>query len=141
MKILVDTREQCPWEFDTETVRKALSAGDYSLEGLENKVAIERKSLDDLVQTVIHQRERFHAELKKLQTMQYACVVVEGNFEDLFSGKYRSQAHPNSIFGSVLSIIVDCNVPVYFCSNRQIACHFAKTYLSRVSKKETQHDL
>ena len=54
MLIVVDTREQTPFEFrhekyETTTKQGTLSVGDYSLAGLEDKVAVERKSLPDLV--------------------------------------------------------------------------------------------
>ncbi|HEY1192336.1 MAG TPA: hypothetical protein VGE74_32230, partial [Gemmata sp.] len=60
--ILIDTREQQPYTFagfradkrdgggplvvDTETV--GLSSGDYSLAGYADRIAVERKSLNDL---------------------------------------------------------------------------------------------
>lgn len=67
--VVVDTREQEPYSFDSDkvsAVRKALPAGDYSLVGLEERVAVERKSLTDFVSTVIRGRKRFHRELEKL---------------------------------------------------------------------------
>ena len=49
MLIVVDSREQCPFPFAHErygakTKQGALTVGDYSLAGLEDKVAVERKS-------------------------------------------------------------------------------------------------
>ena len=41
--VVVDTREQEPYTFEsgcTEVVRRALPAGDYSVEGLEGSVAV-----------------------------------------------------------------------------------------------------
>jgi DNA excision repair protein ERCC-4 len=46
--VVVDTREQEPYGFDSESIasiRKALPAGDYSIEGFETRVAVERKSM------------------------------------------------------------------------------------------------
>ena len=67
--IVIDTRENRPYSFTdkVETVEKALPAGDYSLQGYETQIAIERKSLDDYVQTVIHAQERFARELSLLR--------------------------------------------------------------------------
>jgi len=137
--IVVDTKEQIPYEFHSGRVtveRRALPAGDYSLAGLELNVAVERKSLDDFVHTIIRERDRFRNELKILQTYSYACVVVEANLDDLFTSDYRSGAHPNSVFGAAMSIIIDYGVPVYFCSNRQMARHFVEEYLLRCFRKE-----
>ena len=130
--IIVDTREQEPYSFDPRlvtAVRRALPAGDYSVDGLEGVVAVERKTLDDFVSTVIHSRERFTEELRKLGGYRAACVVVESSLADMLQKNYRGGAHPNAVLGSALAIILDHGIPVFFCTNRQAACHFAQGYL------------
>lgn len=136
--VVVDSREQEPYSFDPEkitAVRKALPAGDYSLAGMEERVAVERKSLADFVTTVIRGRKRFHRELQKLSAFYSSCVVVECNFRDLVDGRYRSYAHPHAIIATVASIVVDFGVPVYFCSDRQAACRFVEEYLTRFHRR------
>ncbi|MBA3973374.1 MAG: hypothetical protein C0504_04040 [Candidatus Solibacter sp.] len=130
--IIIDTREQEPYSFDPRlaaAVRRALPAGDYSVEGLEERVAVERKSLDDFVSTVIHSRSRFREELRKLAGYRAACVVVEAGVVDVLLHRYRGDAHPNAVFGNALSIILDFRIPVFFCGNRQAGCHFTQAYL------------
>jgi ERCC4-type nuclease len=130
--IIIDTREQEPYSFDPRVataVRRALPAGDYSVDGLEAFVAVERKTLDDFVSTVIHSRERFRAELRKLAGYRAACVVVEAGIPDILQQRYRGEAHPNAVLGNALSIILDYRIPVFFCANRQAACHFVQAYL------------
>ena len=53
-RIIVDTREQAEYTFDCSVLRRKLDAGDYSVQGYEHRVAVERKSLADFVHTVIH---------------------------------------------------------------------------------------
>lgn len=130
--IVIDTREKAPYAFDPNrftVVRKALPAGDYSLVGMENRVAVERKSLQDFAQTVIRSRRRFHEELKKLAACEFACVAVEGSMRDVLDEAYGTGAHPNAVFGAAVSICVDWGVPVYFCSDRQSARQFVEAYL------------
>ncbi len=130
--IIIDTREQEPYSFDPRlaaTVRRALPAGDYSVTGMEDTVAVERKALDDFVSTVIHSRERFRKEMRKLAGYRAACVVVEAGVLEVLTHRYRGDAHPNAVLGSALSTILDFRVPVFFCSNRQAACHFVQAYL------------
>lgn len=130
--IIIDTREQEPYSFDSRlavAVRRALPAGDYSVEGLEERVAVERKTLDDFVSTVIHSRSRFREELRKLGVYRAACVVVEAGLLDVLQQRYRGAAHPSAVLGSALSIILDFRIPVFFCGNRQAACHFVQAYL------------
>ena len=130
--IIIDTREQEPYSFDPRlaaAVRRALPAGDYSVDGLDGIVAVERKTLDDFVSTVIHSRQRFREELRKLAGYRTACVAVEAGLADILQKRYQGGAHPNAVLGNALSIILDFEIPVFFCGNRQAACHFVQAYL------------
>ena len=132
--IIADTREQLPYAFESRwavTIRRALPAGDYSVEGWETSVAVERKTLEDFVHSVIRDRERFKKELAKLSEYPHACVVVEASLTDVLLVRYSSGAHPNSVFGAVVSICIDHGVPVYFCGDRQTARRFTQEFLLR----------
>jgi DNA excision repair protein ERCC-4 len=136
--VVVDTREQEPYAFDPAqitTVRRALPAGDYSLEGYEASVAAERKSLEDYVASVVTGRARFARELRALAEYDLGCVVVEASLEDVLAHRYRSGAHPGAVLGATLSIIVDHGVPVFFCGDRQLACGFVEGLLCRYHRK------
>ena len=136
--IIADTREQLPYAFENRwaaTVRRALPAGDYSVEGLESSIAVERKTLEDFVHSVIRDRDRFKKELAKLSEYPHACVVVEAGLTDVLLVRYPSGAHPNSVFGAVVSICIDHGVPVYFCGDRQTARKFTQEYLLRAARQ------
>jgi DNA excision repair protein ERCC-4 len=136
--IVIDTREQEPYAFKgcgVKVIRRALPAGDYSIEGHEESVAVERKTLEDFVSTVIRSRGRFFKELRRLSAYDASCVVVEADLRDILGGRYRSGAHPNSVLGTLLSIIVDFDIPVFFCSDRQAACRFVEGFLLRYYRK------
>ena len=138
--VVVDTREQEPYGFDPQRVRtihRALPAGDYSLAGWESSVAVERKTLEDFVSTVIRGKRRFQRELCRLREYEAACVVVEANLRDVVGGHYHSGAHPNAVLGAVISIVVDFQVPVFFCSDRQVACRFVEGFLLRFHRRVT----
>ncbi len=144
--VIVDTREQDYYGFNPQLVtpvRRALPAGDYSVAGMEQIVAVERKTLDDFVGTVMRARGRFYRELRRLAKYTRACVVVEADLADILAGRYRGDAHPHAILGSALAISVDFGIPVYFCSNRQIACRFVEGYLLRAAARgarwQSQH--
>ncbi len=138
LSIVVDTREQEPYSFDSQgvtVVRKALPAGDYSLVGSETTFAIERKSLADFVTSLIHDRARFLRELRLLATYDFASIVVEGSLEDLVAHRYRSGASPLAILGTAYSIIIDFGVPIFFCCDRQLARRFVEGLLVRYNLK------
>ena len=113
LTILVDTREQRPLTFssDVTVVRATLQEGDYSVAGLEGRVAWERKSVADLVGSLTHGRDRFFAELDRLREYLFAGVIVEGALAEVTSGAYRSRAHPASMVGSVCMILADYRFP------------------------------
>lgn len=139
--VVADTREQEVYSFSptrVTTVHHALPAGDYSILGLEARVAVERKSLKDLVDTVIRDRERFERELSRLSDYDAACIVVEGNLPDVLDHRYRSGAHPASVLGAVIAIVVDHRVPVFFCGDRAAARAFTEGYLIRCHKRFSQ---
>jgi ERCC4-type nuclease len=139
--IVVDTREQRPYGFDSRFVvvtRRALPAGDYSIAGHESEVAIERKSLGDFVTSVIHERERFERELARLRDYETACILVEADAQDIVDSKYRSHAHPNAVLGSALALFVDYGVPFVFASSREIAGRITAGILRRFHKRAVE---
>jgi ERCC4-type nuclease len=140
--IVTDSREQLPYSFAgtrAGSVIKALPAGDYSLEGFENKVAIERKSLEDFISTVVHDRGRFEVELQKLAGYKHAWVVVEGSLEDVLSGNYRSKITPQSLLGITTALMVDY-IPILFAGNRACARALTEALLLRCYKRMVLKD-
>jgi ERCC4-type nuclease len=135
LRIVVDTREGQPYNFEpaqVETERKALPAGDYSLSGHEDFVAVERKTLEDFTNSLIRGRERFLREVERLAKLPHRCVVVEADLADVMGWRYRSGAHPHAVLSAAVSLMVDYGVPVMFCSDRQLALRFTEEYLRRV---------
>lgn len=133
--VVVDTREQLPWEFEVPTVRGTLKTGDYSVQGLEHSVAIERKSLADLVGSLTAGRERFLRECDRLMTYRFKAIVVEGSTEQVWGQAYRSSVSPQSIIASTLAITVDRGVPVIWSGNREHAQWSAEWLLKRAWTK------
>jgi ERCC4-type nuclease len=134
--IIADTRERQPYGFDKHTViRKKLPFGDYSLEGLEDRISFERKTLDDYVGSLILDRERFMREMCALSKYDVKGIIVEANMEDVINEKYTSGTKFQSIVGATSSLIIDFRIPVYFLSNRQIARHFVEDMLVRYANK------
>lgn len=132
---LVDSREQCRYYFNKSYV-KCLSEGDYSLDKFEGIIAVERKSLEDLVQTLIRGRERFENELQRLATYEARCVVVESTFSALLAGNYVSQALPQSIVGLMMSASCRFNIPFFFLDNFALSNRFTQKYLLCFARKK-----
>jgi ERCC4-type nuclease len=114
----VDNREQQPYQFAgfradkrqgggplvVETRTTCLQTGDYQLEEFEGRVAVERKSLNDLFHTLSQGRDRFERELSRLNDFEVAAVMVEAEWTRVFTDPPRfSNLDPKTIFRSVLA--------------------------------------
>ena len=145
MRIIIDTREQAPFGFDHERYagtmleKGALDTGDYSLAGLTDRVAVERKSLPDLVACLGRERERFERELRRAAALDAFLVVVEAGWPELAAGRYRSALSPHAACQSVSAFMARHRAPFLFAGPRPMAEYvtwsFLKQYLEGARKR------
>lgn len=140
--VLVDTREQEPLRLSrfanwiaSERVA-TLETGDYSIEGMESLVCLERKSLSDLVGTLMHGRQRFFRELERMQAFRHRAILVEATYDDVkspYTFAAGIQAHPNGVAGSLDALEIKFGVPVIYTSqSRELAEEKAASWLSKI---------
>jgi ERCC4-type nuclease len=115
--VVVDSREQQPYPF-TPSVVRALPAGDYSVAGLEDRIAIERKSKADAYHSLGYERGRFEREVQRLAGYDYAAIVVESGLPDFRRPPPFSRLSPQSAVCSLLGWSVKYRIPVFFCGDR-----------------------
>lgn len=147
MILLVDSREQAPFTFDRwpdlQIQTAALPAGDYSLPGFEDRAAVERKELNDLVSCFMgDNRTRFEKELARARRYELFAVVIEAGLEDLAKANYRSNMKPHAVLQSMTALFVRYGIPFLFCGNRSGAEYmtyslFSK-YLYEIEKRYKQ---
>ncbi len=119
-EILVDTREQAPLVFDGVPARRAtLATGDYSLSGYADRFTVERKSLPDLVHSVLQDRERFENELARAaRWYDFRGLVIVSSYARVARGEYEfSMANPRSVIASINAFEIRYGLHVAFCSN------------------------
>lgn len=82
--IIVDTREQNPWEFGNHTTsRLKLDTGDYSIEGMEKLLIIERKqSVSEVANNITE--KRFPNFLERLSLIPHRFMLFEFNLQDVY---------------------------------------------------------
>jgi hypothetical protein len=143
--ILIDEQEKIPFTFvgltaDAEnesrplivpTQRKSLgpSHGDYSLAGHEGRVAIDRKSVDDCISTVLgwgDRREQFMRTLEYLAGLRVSAIIVEGSFANVLSNAYATNNKSASenrkiLHRQILAWMQDFRTPWIFCDDRRFA--------------------
>jgi DNA excision repair protein ERCC-4 len=109
--IVIDTREQQPLPVDPH-ITGTLQTGDYSILGCEHMFSVERKSVEDIVSSVIHDRDRFERELHRLRGFRFKRILITGTEDDITLHRYTSKANPKSVLQSLLAFEVRYEVPV-----------------------------
>lgn len=132
---IVDTREQHPLDLTPlQTVPGTLTTGDYSVQGLELIVAIERKSLSDLIGCVGVDRERFDREAQRLLAYPCRVLLVEATWKDIEAGDWRSKVTPASALGSLLGWIAS-GLPVLMAGSHERAGKYASRILYTAARR------
>jgi ERCC4-type nuclease len=130
--VVIDTREQAPFIFDGLTGprgrplevhvhRAGLKTGDYSIRGLEDEIAVERKSKADLFGTVGRGRARFERELERLASMRAPALVLECDLASILRPPSRSKVSPSSVLNSLIVWSARYCIPVWPCQGRRFA--------------------
>lgn len=128
-RVVVDTREQAPFHFlgiDPWLIvplhHCALTTGDYSIAGLEDRVTIERKSISDLLGSITAGRDRFEREFERMAEMEFAAVVVEGELSEIcrYTAE-KTRLRTDSLLGTIDSWSIRYGVHWRFCPGRRFA--------------------
>ncbi|OGP90114.1 MAG: hypothetical protein A2157_17400 [Deltaproteobacteria bacterium RBG_16_47_11] len=135
--MVIDSQEHMGYKFQrftnwfAGTVRRRLKVGDYTLLGMEEEVAVERKTIQDLVNSIIQDREDFIENCERLSEFKKKCLVVEGSLSSVKTPYEDSKAHPNAVLGSLLAAQERWELPVYFLDDFVLAEEFVASMLSK----------
>ena len=153
---IADTREKKPYDFEgittridgeeiplrIHTVRQYLATGDYSIAGMHHLIAIERKSIRDLLNTIAQHRERFIKLLVRMSKLEFGAIVVEGEWKRVQKCCcLYTQMDPRSLDSSILAWNQRYqNVHWYFRPDRTCAQKTVWKILDRFYKDKVQRD-
>ena len=141
--VLVDTREREPFPVHANHPnwiagerRVALKTGDYTVEGMETLLCLERKSLADLVACTVTYRRRFLTACGRLARFPWKAILIEATLEDIKGGfesvDYPLGVHPNAVCGTLDAIEAKFGIPVHYTSaNRDLGTEKAASWLSK----------
>jgi len=145
-------------EIQVEMVWKSLgrypySQGDYSVVGLEDEVAIERKSIQDAWSTFVSydtsegigRTSMFERELENLSAMDAAIVIIEGSLQACMAETPEYSSKPPNVLTKLfhrrsLALIQDYGVPFLFCDTRRLAEISAYRFLERYHRKWSERE-
>lgn len=123
--ITTDTREQLFLDFTkfrgVSSVRGTLKTGDYSIQGYEDQITFERKSVQDLVGTLTSGHTRFLREMERMRTFKAKYILIEHTPDILYNycAKHGWQRKFNTIIQSLLAYACHYQVRVRFCKDRE----------------------
>ena len=158
LTLIVDTREQ-----DTPALRRRLALigyphirqkldfGDYSIKtvlsdgteySLASRVVIERKmSLGELCNCYCQGRGRFSREFERAReaNAKIYMLVENANWENVFSGRYRSKMAPAALVASIAAWMARYDCQLLFCK-RETTPGLMKEILFREMKERLERE-
>lgn len=142
MRIIQDSREQAPYAFNvpryagTVVEVGTLQTGDYSLHGLTDRIALERKSLSDLTGTLTAGRERFKRECERGRGLEYFGLVIEASMDDVRHHNYRSAMTPQSLLQTLAAWSIRYGLHVHWCGSREGGEYMVHSLLEKFLKEQ-----
>ncbi len=148
---IADTREQRPLEFDSpyieNVITKKLDTGDYSIEGLEDVLCIERKnSINEFYLNCTE--ARFERELKRMEAYKYRFLVLECSLSEVMDVPYSlglnqkqtamCKLKPKYILMRISEIQVNNGVHVVFADTRDGVTEVVTNIMKRVYELESR---
>lgn len=155
--IIIDTREQQPWTFSEYVVaNKKLDTGDYSIEGLQEIFAIERKkSINEIANNIVE--PRFKDVINRMGQLKYSFFLLEFSMTDVLNYPIGSnlpkrmwdkvRITPAFIMKNILDWQLQHNIKVLFCNNASNAEKVAEYIIKKIhlvaskdKQKETNNE-
>ena len=148
--VIRDTREKNGWYFkETEycqgMLEQKLDTGDYSIEGLEDTLCIERKGcVSELANNIVD--KRFDRELERMAGFKYKFIILEFSVDDILAFPVGSEIPKKTwskiritgrfILKRLSEIQTKYGIHVIPCGNNLAAWHMANSIIKRVFDNE-----
>jgi hypothetical protein len=148
--VIRDTREKDGWYFKESNycqgmIDQKLDTGDYSVQGLEDVLCIERKgSVSEIANNIVD--KRFDRELDRMKEFKYKFLILEFGIKDIMSfpeGSDIPRAKWNKIRikGSFIlkrlaEIQTKYDIHVVACEDKACAWHMTSSIMKRVFEIE-----
>jgi ERCC4-type nuclease len=149
-KVIIDTREQQPWQFErTVAEHKKLDTGDYSVQGYEHLLCIERKkSVSEIANNITE--SRFKDVIERMNNYKYSFLMLEFSLNDIYRYPVGSNVpkhmwnklkiSPGFIIKNLLELQLKNNIKILFCDNPVNASKMALSLMKKVFEIEESND-
>lgn len=133
--VLVDTREQTPFDFRrfagwfAGIEKRALRLGDYSIAGMEELCVVERKDLSDLVHSCTTDRTMFISRMRRMASYPHRLLVISSPLSQIKSPYPCADVNPNRITQSLVAILAGLHVPFLCTETHELGEELVASYL------------
>lgn len=149
--ILQDTKEKIPWDFSIyadvkRQVRRGLKTGDYTVEGYEDRLCIERKRTTGEISLNLGSKyNQFKAEFDRMQDFEHRCVICEFPLWLILQFPTGSgiphkrwkwlRTNGKFLYGRLMDMSNEYNVPVYFSNSSLEAQEIAINIMRKIANE------
>jgi ERCC4-type nuclease len=149
-KVIKDTREQDGWFFSPYDACigmeiKTLHTGDYTLEGFEDVVCVERKAcVSEIAMNLGRKKGAFNAEIERMKDYAFSFIICEFSIDDIL--KYPEGSRVPRISRSQVKVtgkyLLKCllefqiwyNTKIIFCGNKNNAFLVCNSLFKRLNE-------
>jgi ERCC4-type nuclease len=136
--VLVDTREQTPFDFSrfsgwfSRVEKKALKVGDYTIAGLEEICTVERKDLADLIHSFTVDRPAFINRLRFMSSFPHRLLIISAALSQVKSPYAHSNINPNRILQSLIAVLAGLNIAFLCTETHELGEEVVASYLYQI---------
>ena len=148
--VIKDTREQEGYHFSKYDkcegmVERKLDTGDYSIEGLEEKICVERKASPEELATNLGQKKHaFMNEIERMKPFPHKFIILEFSLQDLVdfpegsripeSQKAKVKISGKYMLKMLMEFQIKDNIHVVFCGNKYNAFLTLMSLFKRINE-------
>jgi hypothetical protein len=149
--VIKDTREKNGYDFTPFLLCKGtkvskLDTGDYTIDGLQDRLTIERKaSPSEFANNLGKEYKRFYNELGRMSKFEAKFLILEFTFDDLIQFPKNSQIPPSLESGvritgkfmhkRVVEIQLDFNIQVVFAGDKFGGFFYTQRIMKNMNEK------
>ena len=152
LDIIIDSREKLPFEFTSSKVNsvttRKLDTGDYSLEGFEDILCIERKdSVSEFYNNIT--QKRFWAEMERMKNYKYRFLLFEFSVSQVEQFPYGAGLPKNVInklkissaylMKCIARIQIEYGIHVVFGEDRDNSVYLTTNIMKAVYDREDKN--
>jgi ERCC4-type nuclease len=148
--VIKDTREQEGYHFSKYDkcegmIERKLDTGDYSIEGLEEKICVERKASPEELATNLGQKKHaFMNEIERMKPFRHKFILLEFSLQDLVdfpegsripeSQKAKVKISGKYMLKMLMEFQIKDNIHVVFCGNKYNAFLTLMSLFKRINE-------